>query len=64
MIHTTLLKNESYLAFTTIISVGVLSGCEYCSPVLAILLVTPVIKLLIKKIFSNHRSVINHFIFK
>ena len=41
MTRTTLFKNESYLALTTIVSIGVLGGYEYCSPVLAVLLVAP-----------------------
>ena len=39
MIQTLSLQNRSYLAVTTITSVGVLSGVEYCSPLLAVLLV-------------------------
>lgn len=38
-------SNNHYLAITTVISAGVLSGCEYCIPVLAALLVLPLIKL-------------------
>lgn len=57
--NTISLKNENYLAITTIISFGVLSGCEYCSPVLAVLLINPVVKLLIKKIMSKKRPVTN-----
>ena len=53
MTPTISLKNESYLAIMTIISVGVLSGCEYCSPVLAVLLIIPFFNLLIKKIINK-----------
>ena len=45
MTHTTLFKNEIYLIVTSIISIGVLSGYEYLSIVLAALLIIPVIKL-------------------
>lgn len=40
------LANKSYLAITTLISAGVLSGCEYCIPVLSMLLSVPVIRFL------------------
>ena len=53
MIQTLSLQNRSYLAVTTITSVGVLSGVEYCSPLLAVLLVTPLVKLLIEKIYCH-----------
>ena len=41
MTSTTLYKNESYLGLTTVVSVGVLSGYEYTSTLLAVLLVAP-----------------------
>ena len=62
MTRTISLKNESYLAITTTISVGVLSGCEYCSPVLAVLLIIPVIKLLTKKVIGKKQPAAKQFI--
>ncbi len=53
------LKNRNYLALTSIISVGVLSGNEYCSPLLAVLLIAPVVKLLIKNVMSEHTPNLN-----
>ena len=43
MTPATFYKNESYLALTTIVSVSILSGYEYTSPLLAVLLVAPFI---------------------
>ena len=53
MTHTTLFKNEIYLIVTSIISIGVLSGYEYLSIVLAALLIIPVIKLPDRRTFNN-----------
>lgn len=46
MSHKYSLANKSYLAITTLISAGVLSGCEYCIPVLSVLLIIPVLRYL------------------
>lgn len=48
MTHTTLLSNRRYLALTTFISIAVLSGIEYSSLALAVLLTAPVINFIIK----------------
>ena len=64
MARTISLTNENYLAITTIVSIGVLGGCEYCTPVLAVLLIIPVINLLIKKIMSKKQPAIKQFICK
>jgi len=53
MIQTPSLQNRCYLAVTTITSIGVLSGLEYCSPLLAILLLAPVVNVLIEKIYCH-----------
>ena len=50
MTHTTLFNHESYLFITATVSLGVLIGCEYCSLALAVLLIAPGIKLLIKSL--------------
>jgi len=50
MTHTVLLNIKTYLAVMTTTSVGVLAGCEYCSPVLAILFAVPVVKLPVIKL--------------
>lgn len=55
MTHTTLFKNEIYLIVTSIISIGVLSGYEYLSIVLAVLLIIPVIKLPDRNIFNKEQ---------
>ena len=55
MTHTTLFKNEIYLIVTSIISIGVLSGYEYLSIVLAALLIIPVIKLPDRNIFNKEQ---------
>ena len=55
MTHTTLFKNEIYLIVTSIISIGVLSGYEYLSIVLAALLIIPVIKLPDRRIFNKEK---------
>ncbi len=69
MTHTVLLNIKSYLTVMTTTSVGVLAGCEYCSPVLAILFCAPVVKLLVvKPLVSNAISKPQHtskqFIYK
>lgn len=56
MKYTQLLNNKSYLATTTIISIGVLSGHDYCSPLLAVLLLLPVVKYLYIKIIRRQKS--------
>ena len=56
MKYTQLLNNKSYLATTTIISIGVLSGHDYCSPLLAVLLLVPVVKFLYIKILSKPQA--------
>ena len=63
MIHTTLFKNEYYLVITTIVSIGVLSGCMYCSLLLATLLIAPVIKSLTIKLNNKrqHRETTVYF---
>lgn len=48
MTHTTLLSNRSYLALTTFISIAVLSGIDYSSLALAVLLTAPVINFIIQ----------------
>lgn len=48
MTHTILFNHESYLFITAMVSLGVLIGCEYCSLALAVLLVTPGIRLFTK----------------
>ena len=55
MTHTTLFKNEIYLIVTSIISIGVLSGYEYLSIVLAAFLIIPVIKLPDRNIFNKEK---------
>ena len=67
MTYTTILKNEIYLVITTLISVGILSGCQYCSPLLAILLIAPLVRVWLNKLvcmqhihFSN--TVLNKYI--
>ena len=55
MKYTQLLNNKSYLATTTIISIGVLSGYDYCSPLLVALLLFPVVKYLYIKTLSKPR---------
>ena len=55
MTHTTLFKNEIYLIVTSIISIGVLSGYEYLSIVLAALLIIPVIKLPDRRTFNKEK---------
>lgn len=44
MLHKASLTNKNYLAMTTLVSIGLLSGCEYCMPVLMTLLVIPVMR--------------------
>ncbi len=53
MTDTVLLNTKGYLTVISIISVGVLSGSEYLSPVLAVLLIAPVARLLIKKLICR-----------
>jgi hypothetical protein len=67
MTYATTFKNESYLAITSIISIGVLSGLQYCSPLLGILLIAPLLRVWLNKImckqqihFSN--SALNKYI--
>ena len=50
MTHTILLDNKGYLALTTFTSIAVLSGIEYSSLALAVLLIPPVAKQLINTI--------------
>ena len=54
MIQTLSLHNRSYLAVTTITSVGVLSGIEYCIALLVVLLIIPIVNLMIKKSTNKH----------
>jgi len=49
-------SNNYYLAVTTVISAGVLSGCEYCIPALAALLLIPMIKLVSRKLSDETRA--------
>lgn len=53
MIHTALLKKESYLFVTSIVSIGVLTGQEYFDLALAALLIIPVIGLPSAKIHGR-----------
>jgi hypothetical protein len=46
-------SNNYYLAITTVISVAVLGGCEYCIPVLTALLLIPMIKLVTRKLIDK-----------
>ena len=56
MIRTLSLKNRSYLAVTTITSTGVLSGIEYCIPLLIVLLIIPIVNLVIKKLTEKYEQ--------
>lgn len=47
------LLNKNYLGLTALISTGILSGCEHCIPVLAMLLFIPVIRLLFNSLQVN-----------
>lgn len=51
MTHEILKKSESYLLITSIVSIGVLSGNDFLSLVLAVLLIVPVIRFIAQKIF-------------
>jgi len=53
MTYTTTFKNESYLAITSIVSIGVLSGYQYFSPLLAVLLIVPFVRVWFNKIFCK-----------
>jgi hypothetical protein len=55
MTPTTLYKNESYLGITTAVSVGVLSGYEYTSIVLAVLLIAPFVIVFINNIICKQQ---------
>jgi len=46
-------SKSTYLAATAFFSVGVLSGCEYCLPVLAALLVMPLVGLAVSNLQTN-----------
>ena len=59
MSHTTSFKNKSYLAITATISAGILSGCDYCTPVLMALLTIPAVNLIINHIIKSHQSTLN-----
>ena len=53
------IHGKHYLAITTVISIGVLSGCSYCIPVLMAMLSIPVIRLLardFKCLDTEHNS--------
>ena len=49
-------SNSYYLAITAIISAGVLSGCEYCIPVLAALLLLPLIRHVSRKLIDISKT--------
>lgn len=59
MSQTISLTNKIYLAATAVISAGILSGCDYCTPVLIALLTIPVVNLLINHIIKYQQTTLN-----
>lgn len=53
------LTNKIYLAVTSVFSAGILSGCDYCTPILIALITIPTVNLLINHIIKYQQSTLN-----
>lgn len=49
-------SNNSYLASITVVTIGVLSGCEYCTPLLMTQLSIPVVRNIVQALSGAGRA--------